>query len=148
MFTTFYVTSLYWTMLPASAMSSRQHLLDTHFRTTKTSTKSMYAKAVRNCNFETVQAGSTLEKEATCVLKEMRKKHGRVKPPRSLPATFKNPKIFCYTLAGYPYPTTLPMVMNALALGCDQWQAFSSHASLPNITKVYDQVNYWPVVVY
>ena len=128
-------------MLPASAMSSRQHLLDTHLRTIKLSTKSSYANAVRTCNRGS-ESLEILNAEAACVLKKMRKKHGRVEPPRPLPAKFKNPKIFCYTLAGYPYPTTLPMVMNALALGCDHWQAFSSHASLPNITKVYDQVNY------
>jgi hypothetical protein len=117
--------------------SRRRHFLDTHLRTTKVASKATYADSIHSCGSKRNAEHNT----EPCIFKKMQKKLGRVKPPRLFPATtFKNPKIFCYTIASYPYPDTLPMVMNALSLGCDRWHAFSSHASPPNITKVYNQV--------
>merc|ERR1711934_191152 len=48
--------------------------------------------------------------------------------------------LFCYTLTGYPYPETLPALVDSFRKACDGWAVFSSRddASIP-ATKVYDQ---------
>jgi hypothetical protein len=80
-----------------------------------------YADSIRSC---ASKSNDERNKKVSCILKEIQL--GRAKPPQLFPAAkFNNPKIFCYTIAGYPYPDTLPMVMNALSLGCDRWHTFS-----------------------
>ena len=51
--------------------------------------------------------------------------------------------IYCYSLSGYPYPSTLSGVMEQLDAACEHWHIFASHAQPPHIIKAYDQKR-WP----